>query len=77
MSPLLKAYEASGIKGFILYEWFDCLDRLECTELPPYKAYYIKLKKKNNSLPKKSFNDYQKLANGKFDEQYELKKLRV
>ena len=38
----LKAYKTSETKRFFPYEWFDHLDQLQNTELPPYYAFYPK-----------------------------------
>ncbi len=43
----LKAYGADQQKGFFPYEWMDSLDKLEATSLPPYSAFYSKLKASN------------------------------
>ena len=43
----LKAYKTSETKGFFPYEWFDHPDKLQNTELPPYDAFYSKLRSCN------------------------------
>ena len=55
----LKAYKASETKGFFPYEWFDNPDKLDFPELPPYEAFFSKLRN-NNPLDKDTI-DYEKL----------------
>ena len=45
----LKAYNVEQEKGFFPYEWFDDLEKLNATELPPHEAFYSKLKGANIS----------------------------
>ena len=40
----LKAYKTSETKGFYPYEWLDHPDKMQNTELPPYDAFYSKLR---------------------------------
>ena len=55
----LKAYKASETKGFFPYEWFDNPDKLDFPGLPPYEAFFSKLR--NNDPLDKDFTDYEKL----------------
>ena len=43
----LKANKTSETKGFLPYEWFDHLDKMQNTEYPPYDAFYSKLRSCN------------------------------
>ena len=43
----LKAYKTSETKGFFTYEWIDQPDKMQSTELPPYDAFYSKLRSCN------------------------------
>ena len=43
VDSFLKAYKNSETKGFFPYEWFDHLDKMPNTELPPYDDFYSKL----------------------------------
>ena len=45
----LKAYDCAQEKGFFPYEWFDSLDKLEVSELPPHSAFYSSLTQSNIS----------------------------
>ena len=47
LDSFLKAYKTSETKGFFPYEWFDHPDKMQNTELPPYDAFYSKLRSCN------------------------------
>ena len=47
LDSFLKAYKTSETKGFFPYEWFDHADKMQNTELPPYDAFYSKLRSCN------------------------------
>ena len=47
LDSFLKAYKTSETKGFFHYEWFDHPDKMQNTELPPYDAFYGKLRSCN------------------------------
>ena len=47
LDSFLKAYETSETKGFFPYEWFDHPDKMQNAELPPYDAFYSKLRRCN------------------------------
>ena len=49
----LKAYGASAPKSFFPYEWFDGLEKLNCTEFPLYTDFYSSLKGRNTLEPSK------------------------
>ena len=44
LDSFLKAYKTSETKKFFPYEWFDCPDKLLNPELPPFDAFYSKLR---------------------------------
>ena len=46
-----KAYKASETKRFFPYKWFGNPHKLDFPELPPYEAYFSKLRN-NNPLDK-------------------------
>ena len=56
----LKAYKTSETKGFFPYEWFDCPQKINNSELPPYNAFFSKLR--NMNPLEKDYSDYQTLA---------------
>ena len=47
LDSFLKAYKSSETKGFFPYEWFDRPDKTQNPELPPYDAFYSKLRSCN------------------------------
>ena len=59
LDSFLKTYKTSG---FFPYEWFDCPQKMKYSELPPYDAFFSKLRnvnplKKNNSGSRKLLRD--------------------
>ena len=48
LDSFLKAYKTSETKGFFPYEGFDHPDKMDKTELPPYDAFYSKLRSWNS-----------------------------
>ena len=66
LDSFLKAYKASETKSFFPYKWFDSPDMLDCTELPPYEAFFSKLRNHNHLE-----------VNGGIDQQSALKKLHI
>ena len=47
LDSFLKAYKTSETKRFFPYEWFDHLEKMQNTELPPFDAFYSKLRRHN------------------------------
>ena len=47
LDSFLKAYKASETEGFFPYEWFDCPQKMNNSELPPYDAFLSKLRNIN------------------------------
>ena len=47
LDSFLKAYKTAETKGFFLHEWFDHPDKMQNPELPPYDAFYSKLRSCN------------------------------
>ena len=54
-----KAYKTAETKGFFPYQRFDCPQKMIISELPPYDAFFSKLR--NVNPLEKGFSDYQKL----------------
>ena len=54
-----KAYKTSETKGFFPYEWFDCPQKMNNSELLPYDAFFSKLR--NMNTLEKDYSEYQKL----------------
>ena len=59
LDSFLKTYKTSESKGFLPYEWFDCPQKMNNCELPPYDAFFTKLR--NVNPLDKDYSDYQKL----------------
>ena len=59
VDSFLKAYKTSETEGFFPYEWFDCPQKMNNSELPPYDALFSRLRKVNPL--EKDYSDYQKL----------------
>ena len=59
LDSFLKAYETSETKGFFPFEWFDCPEKMNNRELPPYEAFSSKFRSVNPL--EKDYSDYQKL----------------
>ena len=59
LDSFLKAYKTAETKGFFPYEWFDCPQKMNNSELPPYDAFFSKLR--NVNPLEKDYSDYQKL----------------
>ena len=75
VDSFLKAYKASETKGFFPYEWFDNPYKLDFPELPPYEAFFSKLR--NNNPLDEDFLDYERLRKSGFKEQQSPKKLQI
>ena len=74
MDSFLKVYKASDTKGFLPYVCFENPDKIDFPELPPYEAFFSKLR--NNKPQDKDF-EYEKLRKSGLDEQQALKKLQI
>ena len=40
LDSFLKAYKTKETKGFFHYEWFDCPEKMNNNELPPYDSFF-------------------------------------
>ena len=58
LDSFLKAFKTSKTENFFPYELFDCPKKLNNSELPPYDAFFSKLR--NAKLLEKDHSDYQK-----------------
>ena len=61
LDSFLKAYKTKETKGFFAYEWFDCPEKMNNKELPPYDSFFSILR--NNNPLEKHYNDFQNLVN--------------
>ena len=70
-----KAYKTSETEGFFPYEWFDCPQKMINSELPPYDAFFSKLR--NVNPMKKDHSDYQKLLSCGLKTEESLSKMKL
>ena len=61
LDSFLKAYKTKETKGFFPYEWFDCPEKMNNNELPPYDSLFSILR--NNNPLEKDYKDFQNLVN--------------
>ena len=71
----LKAYKTKETKGFFPYEWFDCPEKMNNKELPPYDFFFSILR--NSNPLEKDYNDFQNLVNSGLTTEQAVIKLRM
>ena len=71
----LKAYKTKDTKGFLPYEWFDCPEKMNNKELPPYDSFRSILRN-SNSL-EKDYNHFQNLVNSGLTTEQAVAELRM
>ena len=75
LDSFLKAYKMSETKGYFPYEWFDCPEKQNDTQLPPYESFFNKLR---NSNPLESdYTEYEKLLKSGLSPEFVLSKMRL
>ena len=75
LDSFLKAYKTAESKGFFLYEWFDCPQKMNNSELPPYDAFFSKLR--NVNPLEKDYSDYQNLLSSGLKTEEALSKMKL
>ena len=75
LDSFLRAYKTSETKGFFPYEWFDHPDRMQNTELPPYDAFYSKLR--SCYPPEAEYMDYINLLKSRLTTEQAVVKLKL
>ena len=75
LDSVLKAWKTKETKGFFPYEWFDCPDKMNNKELPPYDSFFSTLR--NSSPLEKDHNDFQNLVNSGLTTEQAVVKLRM
>ena len=75
LDSFLKAYKTSETKGFIPYGRFDHPDKMQNTELPPYDAFYSKLRSGN--LLEAEYTDYVNLLKSGLTTEQAVVKLKL
>ena len=75
LDSVLKAYKTKETKGFFPYEWFDCPEKMNDKELPPYDSFFSVLR--NSNPLEKDYNDFQNLFNSGLTTEQAVVKLRM
>ena len=70
----LKAYKTSETTGFSPYEWFNCPQKMNNCELPPYDTLFWKLR--NVNPLEKDFSDYEKILSFRLKTEEGLSKMK-
>ena len=70
-----KAYKTAETKGFFPYEWFDCPQKMNNSELPPYDLFFSKLR--NVNPLEKDYSDYQKSLSSGLKSDEALSKMKL
>ena len=75
LDSFLKAYKTAETKDFFPYEWFDCPQKMNNSEIPPYDAF---LSKPRNVNPlEKDYSDYQNLFSSGLKTEDALSKMKL
>ena len=75
LDSFLKAYKTTETKGFFPYEWFDCPQKMNNSELPPYDAFFSKLQNVNPLGI--DYSDYQNLLSSGLKTEEALSKMNL
>ena len=75
LDSFLKAYKSKKTNGFFPYEWFDCPEKMNNKELPPYDSFFSILR--NNNPLEKDYNDFQNPVNSGLTTEQAVAKLRM
>ena len=75
LDSFLKNYKTKETKGFFPYEWFDCPEKMNNKELPPYESFFSVLR--NSNPLEKDYNDFQNLVNSGLTTEQAVTKLRM
>ena len=75
LDNFIKTYGAIEEKCFFPYEWFDSIEKLNVSQLPPIDSFSSKLKDQN--LPWVEYNKFMKFKNGGMEQDEILKKLET
>ena len=75
LDSFLKGYKTKETKGFFPYEWFDCPEKMNNNELPPFDSFFSIL---HNSNPlENDYNDFRNLINSDLTTEPAVAKLRM
>ena len=75
LDSFLKTFKTSETKGFFLFEKFNCPQKMDNSELPPYDAFFSKLR--NVNLLEKDSSDYQNLLSCGLKTEEALSKMKL
>ena len=75
LDSILTAYKTAETKSFFPYEWFDCPQKMNNSEFPPYDAFFSKLR--NVNPLEKDYWDYQKLLSCGLKTEEALSKMKL
>ena len=75
LDSFLKAYKTKETKGFFPCEWFNCPEKMNNKELPPYDPFFS-IRHNSNPL-EKDYNDFQNLGNSGLTTEQAVVKLRM
>ena len=75
LDSFLKAYKTKETKGFFPYEWFDCPEKMNNIELPPYDSVFSIMR--NSNPLDKDYNDFQNFVNSGLTTEQAVTKLRM
>ena len=75
LGSFLKAYKTKETKGFFPYEGFNCPEKMNNNELPPYDSFFSILR--INNLLEKDYNDLQNLVSSGLTIEQAVAKLRM
>ena len=75
LDSFLKAYKSKETKCFFPYEWFDCPEKVNNKELPPYDSFFSILR--NSNPLEKDYNDFQNLVISGLSTEQAVTKLRM
>ena len=70
-----KAYKTSETKRFFPYEWFDCPQKMNNSELHHYNAFFSKLR--NMNPLEKDYSEYQELLGSGVKTEEALSKMKL
>ena len=75
LDSFLKTYKITETKGFFPYDWFDCPQKMNNSELPPYDSFFSKLR--NVNPLEKDHSDYENLLSCGLKTEEELFKTKL
>ena len=75
LDSFLKAYKTAKTKGVFPYGWFDCPQKMNNSELPPYDPFFSKFR--NVNPLEKDYSDYQNLLSSGLKTEEALSKMKL